>query len=65
MGLGKVNSDVERGWKKQVIRDTMDWAKVHTDKHTEKELECFEIGIGRGWDECIKTLKLQGILKVH
>jgi hypothetical protein len=58
----ELNIVTEIRWKEQAKRDAVTWARATTQDP--KRLKDFEAGVGAGWDECISTLKVQGLLKL-
>ena len=52
----------ELDWKAQAILDLLTWAGTKTKDA--RRLDDFEAGAKAGWDECIRTLKIQGHLKL-
>lgn len=53
---------VELKWKEQAIADCLTWAGAMVKD--EKRLKDFEAGVCAGWNECIKTLMLHGLLNL-
>lgn len=52
---------LENAWRDQVIRD----CKIQAEQTTkdEKRLTDFTDGIKTGWNQCIATMKMHGMLK--
>ena len=52
----------ELNWQDQAIKDLLKWAEIKTKDP--RRLDDFQAGAKAGWNECIRTLKIQGLLKL-
>ena len=52
---------VELKWKEQAAADLVKWAEG-TGVSDKARLRDYEAGCRAGWDECIRTLKMHGLL---
>ncbi len=50
-------------WKEQVITDCVTWASVRSCD--EKTIDIYKAGASAGWDQCLNTLKLHGLLNIN
>ena len=51
---------VEQAWKQQAAKDCRKWAEGQVKDKA--RLDDYEAGIRAGWDECIRTLTLHGLV---
>jgi hypothetical protein len=50
-------------WQSQAKADALAWHKANMGKRlTSEKEEAYSTGFSHGWQECIKTLKLHGII---
>jgi len=49
-------------WGEQARADAVEWARINISD--ESRLADFGAGHNRGWGDCIRTLKAQGLLKL-
>ena len=52
---------IEQKWKEEAAVDLLRWARGSGIKDESRLLD-FEAGCRAGWDQCIRTLKLHGLL---
>ncbi len=53
---------VEQAWKEQAAKDLRTWAQGQTAPVDAKRLDDYVAGVRAGWDECVKTLTLHGLV---
>ena len=56
---------VEQKWKEQVVKECVEWARANTAPITEARLVDYAAGIRQGWDQCISTMKMHGLLELR
>jgi hypothetical protein len=56
---------VEQKWKEQSVRECAAWAQATVPALTPARLADYEAGLRRGWDTCIRTLKMHGLLELR